>query len=146
MEPVIDLAAGAEREPLARELAERVRANVQRPGQRRAFELLRGAVVVLVTDDRTELTLRFDYGRLTIHDGVLGVPDLTVRGPRADLSALARLPLQSTMMLPLPRRADPAGRAVLTRVLRALGSGRLKIYGLIRRPRFVARLLLVLGS
>jgi hypothetical protein len=145
VQPVIDLAPGAEREPLARLLAELVQSNVRALPQRRAFERLRGSVAVIADDTGSELTLRFDLGRLTVHEGVLGVPDVTVRGLSEELVALAKLPYRSRFPLPWPRRQEPEGVDALKSTLAALGARRLKIYGLARHPRFVARLLRLLA-
>ena len=76
---LIDVAPGAESLPLAASLAELVRRNIGRDAAKRAeFDRLRGAVAVVADDHRTSLTLRFDFGHLVVHTGVVGVPDITL--------------------------------------------------------------------
>ncbi len=53
---------------------------------------MRGAVGVVADDAGTALTLRFDFGRVTVHEGLVGVPTITIRGGRDDIAALADIP------------------------------------------------------
>jgi hypothetical protein len=143
VEPVIDLAPGAEHDALARTLAETVRANVKRDWQRREFSRLRGSAAIVADDAGTALTLRFDFGRLTIHEGLVGVPDVTIRGSTAEIEALTRLRFGTPLRLPLG--AEAGGIGELTALVRAIRSDRLKIYGLVLHARFVVRLLRILS-
>ncbi len=93
VEPVVDLAPGAEHEPLALTLAEAVEQAVRSSSRRKDFEQLRGTVGLVIDDSASALTLRYDFGRLTIHEGLVGVPTVTVRGTRDNIQALTRLPL-----------------------------------------------------
>jgi hypothetical protein len=138
VDPVVDLAPGAEHEPLARTLADAVEAAVRVPARRRDFERLRGTVGIVLDDSASALTLRFDFGRLTIHEGLVGVPTVTVRGGRDDIVALTQLPL-------LRRGSTPGSRAELRRLAAAWAGRRLKIYGLVSHPRFVLRFLATLS-
>ena len=143
MEPVIDLSPGAEHDPLARSFAEIVRANVARDWQKSEFTRLRGSAAIVADDAGTALTLRFDFGRLTIHEGLVGTPDITIRGTTNELEALTRLRFGTPLKLPVG--SENGGPAELISVLRALRTRRLKIYGLTFHPRFVVRLLRVLS-
>lgn len=142
VEPIVDLAPGAEHEPLAVTLAESVRDGLGDPERRRAFERLRGAVGVVIDDAATALTMRFDFGRLTVHEGLVGVPTVTLRGPRAALEGLTRLELVPSG---LPDVKSTGWRG-LSRVARVLWARKLVIYGLFAHPRFVLRLLHVLSK
>ena len=144
MEPVVDLAPGAEHDPLATRFAVIVRGNLKNAWQEREFLRLRGSAVIFADDAGTALTLRFDFGRLTIHEGVDGVPDVTIRGPIADIEALTQLPVHGLSRLPSVL-GDRDGRAAIGSVAQALRSRSLKIYGLIFHARFVMRLLRVLS-
>jgi hypothetical protein len=142
---VIDLAPGAEAQPLARELFELVRSNVTRDAKKReAFDRLRGAVAVVADDFGTALTLRFDFGRLVVHEGVIGVPDVTIRGSTKLLGSLGDLRSRS-----FPGLAAGILREGVTRAAFDEGAledaGELKIYGLVAHPVFVHRLLRVLS-
>ena len=145
MEPVVDLAPGAEHDPLATRFAEIVRDNLRNAWQEREFLRLRGSAVIFADDAGTALTLRFDFGRLTIHEGVVGIPDVTIRGGIADIEALTQLPVGGLARLPsILGRSD--GRAAIGSVASALRSRSLKIYGLVFHARFVMRLLRVLSQ
>ncbi len=98
---------------------------------------------MVVDDTATALTLRFDFGRLTVHEGLVGDPTVTLRGQRADLEGLTRLAVVSDG---LGQVRDRAGREALSNLLGALRSRRLVIYGLLSHPRFVLRLLHVLSA
>jgi hypothetical protein len=146
VEPVIDLGPGAERNPLARRLAELVQNSVRHERQRRHFEALSGSAAVVTDDASQALTLRFDFGRLTVHEGVVGIPDVTLRGDAADIERLSDLPFRTPFELPLPRLRDRAERRALALVLAAVGGRKIKIYGLLLHARFVLGLLRVLSQ
>lgn len=139
MEPVVDLGPGADRNELARLLVDQIRDNVAGGAQRREFERLRGSVGVVVDDMGSALTLRFDFGRLIVHDGLVGVPDVTIRGRADEIRALGDLRLDERLHLPL---GDPASRR---RLLRLVLGRELKIYGLLVHGRLVLSLLRILS-
>jgi hypothetical protein len=139
VEPLVDLAPGADHDPFARRIAEWVTGGLEREDRRRDFDKLRGSVGVVVDDAGTALTLRFDFGRLTIHEGLIGVPTVTIRGSEKDISGLAELGFGRGVAGVL-RQRHAAKDVVL-----ALRARRLKIYGLSSHPRFVMRLLAVLS-
>jgi hypothetical protein len=140
VEPVVDLAPGAEQDPLAQMFAELVRESVRDERSRRQFDRLRASVGVVADDSGSALTLRFDFGRLTVHEGLVGIPTVTIRGMTSDIEALADLPLRGS----LPALVDRGGRQALFAVFGALRTRRLKIYGLVPHARLVLRLLRVL--
>jgi hypothetical protein len=146
MDPVVDLAPGTEGNALARRLADLVRSNLTRDWQRREFQRLRGSVAIVADDAASAVTLRFDFGRLTFHEGVVGVPDITISGTSADIESLTHMRFQGPFRLPLPRLSDGEGTSAVLGVLRALRRRDLKIYGLAFHGRFIVRLLRVLSS
>ena len=133
----ITWASGTEGNPLARRLGERVAARASAEGRtEHDFRALRASLAVVATDRQLATTLRFDHGVLTIHDGILGLPDITLCGTTADLRALAELgPARSAR-----RSAEPAAPGAWRRAGLALGSGELRIYGLWTHPRLALRL------
>ena len=145
-EPTIDLAPGAESSPLAVRLADLVRGNLRvRPAKLADFRALRGTVLVVARDTGDSLTMRFDHGRLTIHDGAVGVPTVSLLADIDDLMAIADVPMTRLGRLPLPRIGDPTGRERLGRIAGLVTSGELKVYGLAAHPRLVLRLLRVIS-
>ncbi|MCB9586319.1 MAG: hypothetical protein H6718_13025 [Polyangiaceae bacterium] len=157
MEPAVVLAPGTERNTLAARFADVIRANVQASsGKREAFEELQGSVFVVVNDPPSPpdlprasvapgwggaLTLRFDLGQLTIHDGLVGVPVVTLRGAPQVIEGLPELkPSLGGRAL----RGALASLAAL-RWIRGQGEDALKVYGLTRHPRLTVGVLRVLS-
>lgn len=91
----------AENDPLAQELERRVLAHLRKPGLLQSFVKMWATVVIVCRPDEpgrgplaamdgrgTTLTLRFDYGSLTIHEGRVGRPDVTVWGTAAEILSM----------------------------------------------------------
>jgi len=144
--PIVDLAPGAEDNPVAVELADRVRRNLaDSPRKKADFRALRGSVLMVAQDLGEALTLRFDHGRLTIHDGTVGIPAVTFCG---DLDALRRLtdfPVTRWLRLPLLTPFAKEGRDAFRALTRLFARGELKVYGLLAHPRTVVFLLRILS-
>jgi hypothetical protein len=144
--PIIDLAPGAEENPVAVELADIIRRNLSaNPRKRADFSALRGSILMVAQDLGEALTLRFDHGRLTIHDGTVGIPSVTFCG---DLSALRRLtdfPVTRWLRLPLLLPFAHDGRETWRTLTRLFRRGELKVYGLAAHPRTVVFLLRILS-
>lgn len=141
------MAPGTEDNPLAGRLADLIRDNVSHfDSKARDFARLRGSAALVINDAGTALTLRFDFGRLTLHDGVIGVPEVTILGDGRVVEELARLPISRRWRLPIAERGDAPAREARRALLRALRGGKLKVYGWIVHVRFVMRLLNVLST
>jgi hypothetical protein len=149
VDALVDLGPGAEDNPLAVELAARIRQNlIERPEKAADFRALRGTVFVALTDVGESITLRFDLGRLTIHEGQVGVPMVTFCGDTEDLRRLTDLPLMRWLRVPFASpfgRAKDGSRETLRHLSRLLANGRLKVYGLLAHPRAVTRLLRIIS-
>ncbi|MFO0611198.1 MAG: hypothetical protein U0414_01325 [Polyangiaceae bacterium] len=142
MEPIIDLAPGAEESPLARLIVERIRDSIDiEPGRKRSFLALKSTVMVVPFDTGNALTLRFDLGRLAVHDGNIGVPSVTLGLPTADLAAIDAL--HTPGLKDLVSRG--ASSRALAHALRLLAIGEVKIYGLWAHPRTIVRLFRLLS-
>jgi hypothetical protein len=98
--------------------------------------------VAIVADDAdVAVTLSFaEGGRLTVHDGIVGIPDVTIRGPTDVIMALSNLPLRTPLGLPIPERGDLESANAVRLVLRAARRGQLHVYGLPFHLGIVARL------
>jgi hypothetical protein len=147
MEPIIDLAPGAEENALALELAGRLRDNIDRsPRKAVDFRALRASVLMVAQDLAESFTLRFDHGRLTIHDGSVGIPSVTFCGDAEALRRLADFPLTRFFRLPLAGPLTREGRETWSHLGGLLLRGDLKVYGLVAHPRTVFHLLRVLSA
>jgi hypothetical protein len=146
VEPVVDVAPGAEENPLAVALADRIRGEVDRAERkRRDFAALRGSVLMVAQDTTLAVTLRFDHGRLTVHDGSIGIPSVTFCGDEAVLLSLEKLPSTRFLRLPLPIGRDDEANAAVRALAGRWARGELKIYGLLAHPRLIARFLRLLS-
>lgn len=167
MEPIVDLAPGADSSPLAAYFARRVRDALSDPKRKRSFFALKAAIFAVDFDSGNAVTLRFDHGRLTVHEGAIGVPSVTFGGPLRALTSLHRLRIRD-----LPRAlvgARPAyvslvedegrpstppppqvrvddGSASVGELARLFAEGELRVYGLLSHPRTVYRFLRLLGA
>lgn len=144
--PLIDLAPGAEDNPVAVELADLIRKNLARSPRKEAdFRSLRGSVLMVAQDLGEALTLRFDHGRLTIHDGTVGIPAVTFCGDLSALRRLTDLPLTGWLRLPVLTPFAREGRETWRHLARLFARGDLKVYGLAAHPRTVVFLLRILS-
>ncbi|MDC0739737.1 hypothetical protein [Polyangium mundeleinium] len=147
MDPIIDLAEGTEENTLAILLADRIRQNVAHSARKmQDFRALRGSVLVVAQDTTQTLTMRFDHGRLTIHDGTVGIPSVTLCGDEAVLRRLANVSLSRWLRLPKVFTRSPEGGATLWDVARAMTYEKLTMYGLLSHPRLLLFLLRVLSE
>ena len=149
MEPLVDLGARRRGQPARVALAARIRQNlIERPEKAADFRALRGSVFVALADIGESITLRFDLGRLTIHEGQVGVPMVTFCGDTEDLRRLTDLPMMRWLRVPFAfpfGRAKDGSRETLQHLSRLLANGRFKVYGLFAHPRAVTRLLRIIS-
>lgn len=173
MEPIVDLAPGADSSVLAQFYAERVRESVTTAKGRAAFFSLKATIFVVDFDSGQATTLRFDHGRLTLHEGTIGMPSVTFGGPRLALLSLDRLRLRAlpgalfgrepaevslverqdkrTSSPPPSNRGGPASvrrseKLALRELVRLYVRGELRIYGLAAHPRTVSKFLRLVSS
>jgi hypothetical protein len=128
----VQLAPNAEENGLAIMLADLVRQNLEaKPQKKRDFAALAGRVAIVADDIDVALTLRFERGgKLTIYDGIEGIPDVTIRGPSEAILALSNLPLFTRLGLPIPNRRDHAAVDAVRTVIGAMRAGTLHAYGM----------------
>jgi hypothetical protein len=126
----ITLAQGAEENGLAVMLADLLRQNLDsKPHKTRDLKAITGRIAILAEDAEVAMTLRFDHGDLTLYDGVVGIPDVTVRASSDVILALSNVPLTTKLALPVPSPRDREGRKVMGEVLAAMRSGAMKVDG-----------------
>lgn len=146
MEPIIDLAPGAEENALAVEIADRIRDNLAHSPHKLAdFRGLRASVLMVARDLAESFTLRFDLGRLTVHDGSVGIPLVTFCGDAGALRRLTDFPLTRWLRLPIGGPFAPQGRETWRLLAGLFARGDLEIYGLVAHPRTVVLFLRVLS-
>jgi hypothetical protein len=142
----IELAPGAEENGLASMLSELVRQNLEaKPHKIPDFEALDGTVAIVAEDADVCLTLRFARGSLTVHDGIVGIPDVAIRGTSDLIMAMSDMPLTKPLGLPIPDPRDKAQVAISQSVMAAMRSGELKMYGALLHPGMVMHLTRVMS-
>jgi hypothetical protein len=108
-----------------------IEANLAAHPDRRS--LLKPATVgILASDAGVALTLRLSRHRITVANGIVGRPDVVVRGDSGTLTELSAVPLA----LGFPDARTPEGRDVTRKLVRR----ELEVQGLMRHPGTVARL------
>ena len=137
----ITLAPGADENGLAVMLADLLRQNLdQKPHKTQDLEAITGRIAIVAEDAEVAMTLRFDHGELTIHDGVVGVPDVVVRASSDIIIALSNVPLTRRLGLPVPAAGDREGRKTMGEVLGAMRSGTLDVSGSLRNAAMMLHL------
>ena len=132
MSSKVTLAPGADANGLAVMMSELIPQNLEsKPHKKRDFAAIFGSVSIVAEDAEVALTLDFRGGELTIHDGIFGIPDVTIRGPSDAIIAMSNIPLTRRFGLPFASPKDKAGRETLAEGKRAMDSGALHAYGMI---------------
>jgi hypothetical protein len=140
------LAPGAEDNGLCTMLADLVRQNLEaKPHKRDDFRALYGNVAIVAEDAEVALTMRFDGGKVTLHDGIVGVPDVTIRGPADAIVGLSNVPLSTRWGLPIARRGDAEGQRASLAMVRGLRDGSLRIHGAFAHLPLMLRLTRVMS-
>jgi hypothetical protein len=131
----IALTPEAENNGLASMVAALILQNLNdKPHKRADFARLRGRVAIIAEDANVAMTLEFTGNMLTIHDGVAGVPDLSVRAQSEDIIQLSLVELTSFAALP-----DFRGEAMRA-VMDKSQSGRIRMFGALGSPLLALRL------
>jgi hypothetical protein len=143
----VTLAPGAEENGLAMMLRDLVQQNLEaKPHKKGDFAALRGSVSIVADDADVALTMRFERGgKLTIHDGIVGIPDVTIRGPSEAVLALSNMPLATPLGLPIPDPRDREAVKTVRTVMGAMREGKLHVYGMAFHLPLVMRLTKVMS-
>jgi len=147
MQPDVQLAPGADDNGLAIMLADLVRQNLEaKPHKKDDFAALGGSVSIVADDADVALTLLFERGgKLTIHDGIVGIPDVTIRGPSDGILALSNMPLATRFGLPIPRPGDREALKTVRTIFGLMRDGKLHVYGMAFHFALVMKLTRVMS-
>jgi hypothetical protein len=147
--PRVLLATGAENNGLAVMLGDLVRQNLEaKPKKKVDFAALDGRVSIVADDVDVALTLVFEpslNGSLTIHDGIVGIPDVTIRGPSDAVIALSNVPLATPLGLPIPGPRDREGIKTVRDLVGFMRKGQLHVYGMVFHVPLVMKLTRVMS-
>ena len=121
----IELAPGADDNGLATMLAMMMQQNLaDHPDREAALARMKGRIAIIAEDADVSVTIEVRKGRAIFHDGVVGIPDLTIRGGFEQIGDMSRM----ESLGPLPDPRGPVNKAMFA----ALREGRLRLYGLPR--------------
>lgn len=131
----IELAPGAENNGLASMVSSLILQNLlDKPQKRADFASMRGRVAIIAEDAGVAMTLEFSGNMLTVHDGIVGVPDMTVRAQSEDIIQMSLVELTSWLALPNPRGP------VMKEISRKSDSGAIRVFGALSHPGLALRL------
>jgi hypothetical protein len=140
MEPCIELAPGAEDNGFACMLAQLVRQNLDdHPDKKPTFLRMRGRVALVVEDLGLAVTLLFRDGRMSVHDGIHGIPDATVRTSSDSVMKMSLVELDARTGLP-----SPEGE-VARELFAASKRGAIRVFGLLTSFMLLVRLTRVMS-
>jgi hypothetical protein len=146
--PEVVLAPSAGENGLAIMLADLLRQNLEaKPHKVADFASLDARVSIVADDADVALTLVFDRAarRLTIHDGIVGIPDVTIRGPSDGIIALSNVPLTTRFGLPIPHPRDREAVRTVNELLALMRTGKLHAYGALLHVPMMMKLTRVMS-
>jgi hypothetical protein len=131
----VDIDASAEENGLALMVSGLILQNLQEhPSKRDDFARLRGRVAIVAEDAGVAMTLAFQGNMVTVSDGIVGVPAVTVRARSEDIVQLSLLELIPRVGLP-----NPLGTATREIFLKSQ-QGHVRVYGALLHIPMVLRL------
>lgn len=134
-EPSLRIAEGSENNGLVAMLHQLLSQNLaDHPHKKRDLFRLLGRVAIVVEDAGVCLTLHFLPGVLTFHDGIVGIPDVTIRAGSSDIMQMSLIELVPRVGVPDLRKEN--ARAVIE----AQRSGQVKMVGTLGNMPMVLRL------
>ena len=142
----IRLADGADANAFAIMLSELVRQNLEaKPAKIRDFNQLMGSVALVAHDADVSLTLRFSAGHLVVHNGIVGITDVTIHGSSEVILGLSSIPLLGPSRFSVPLPCDAEGLATMSQLVRAMKDGSFRIYGMTFKLPLLLRLTRVMS-
>jgi hypothetical protein len=133
--PRVDVDASAEDNGLALMVAGLILQNLQEhPSKRDDFARLRGRVAIVAEDAGVAMTLAFQGNMVTVSDGIVGVPAVTVRARSEDIVQMSLLELIPRLGLP-----DPRGSAA-REIFQKSQAGHVRVYGALLHIPLLLRL------
>ncbi len=120
----VHMAPGAEENGMAVMLAEMIKTNIgNKPARQKDFDKLNATVWITAEDADVRMTMVFNRGSLTVHDGHVGRPTLSIATDSATLLDLANIDIRYGM----PWYFDETGMNVVRKLLKR----ELKIKGML---------------
>lgn len=129
----------AAQHPFAAMLGELLQQNLaSNPHKWADVQRMRGRVAIVADDAGVATTLVFDGQNITMHAGIAGAPDVTVRGDSEAIMAMSNVPLHGGVPFPDPRSTSE--REAFGAVIEASRRGTVHTHGMFLHPVLVFRL------
>jgi hypothetical protein len=137
---VIILGEKAEDNSFACMLSELLRQNIEaKPEKLADIKKMKGRAAIVADDAGIAVTLEFDGLCVVIRNGIVGVPDITIRGQSEAIMEMSNVPI--TRGIPFwARRSDEAGKEASSRAFAAMNAGQIHTYGMWFHLPLVIRL------
>lgn len=120
----IELGRDAEDNGLATMLAMLMTQNLHdHPERRKILHRAKGRVAIIAEDADVAVTLELRHGICVVHGGLVGIPDVTLRGGFEQIGDLSRMEMAGVL-------PDPRGE-VNQALWSAIQDGRLRIFGAV---------------
>lgn len=130
----ITVADDAQDNGLALMVAELIRQNIEdQPQKAKVLRKMRGRVAIVADDAGVAMTMLFDSGSLLVQDGIVGIPDMTVRADSAQVVTMSQVEFTFGGL------PDLRGR-YLREVVAASRSGQIQVFGALSNPLLALRL------
>ncbi len=127
---VVEIDPSALDNGLANMLATMMQQNlVDHPARAAVLEGLNGRLAIFAEDAEVAVTWVFENGHATVHDGIVGIPDLTLRGGFEQIGDMSRM----ESLGPVPDPRGPVNQAMW----KAVREGKLRVHGLPRGLRLL---------
>lgn len=128
----IEFGPGIEDGGMAMMMADIIKSNLEeKPRRLKNFNALNGNIYLKAEDAEVDMTLVFNKGSLSIHNGKAGIPKIGIVTDSGTLLNLANISIK----FGLPYYLDATGREVIIKLV----TGKLKIKGLITHPIMLTR-------
>jgi len=136
--PEITLAPGSEESALAFMLSDLLRQNLKsRPEKVEDFNALNIGVGIVAKGPDVGITMQFEKGKLTCHDGLVGNPGIVINTDLLVFTDLINIKIKSGM----PYFFDEIGKSIIVKLLKR----ELKLKGLLTHPFTLVRLIRVMS-
>jgi hypothetical protein len=128
----INFAQGVDDAGLAVMMADIIKGNLKDKPQRETdFNALNGNIYIQAKDSEVDMTMAFNNGSLTVHNGNVGNPKIGISTDSLTLLDLANIKI----MFGVPFYFDKTGLSIIIKLLTL----KLKIKGLIKHPIMLTR-------
>ena len=132
MDAVINFAPGMDDAGLHVMMADIIKGNLKdKPRRRNDFNALNGNIYIKAEDASVDITMVFEKGTMTVHNGKIGKPKICIITDSTTLLALPNLNIK----FGLPYYFDKAG----LEIVKKLFTRELKLKGLLSHPVMLTR-------